>query len=172
MPLYLAGLYQDRGQARRLVDSLVDAGYPTSDISLAYRDLAEEDVTEREELGSDANEFSALTIHSAWERLGWLGGARPAYRDFVAPDIKHAVVAAGPLAIAIGGAQVGASAGGVVGAISNFGFPHSLAREWREGVLAGRAWVMLRTTESKAEAARALLEKYSPGLPAESLRHW
>lgn len=172
MPLYLAGLFKDRGQARRVVDALLDAGYKSEDIALALRDRAEEDVTQREELGEDAGQFRELAIHSAWERLGWLGGARPEYRNHVAPQIKHAIVTAGPLAIAIGGAQVGASAGGVVGAITNFGFPHDLAKQWRAGVLEGQAWLMLRTTETGAEQGRGIMQRYQPDLPAESLRHW
>jgi hypothetical protein len=172
LPLFIAGLFRDRGLAGRVISALLDAGVPSGDISLAARERAEEDVTARDELDVEDDDFGALAIHSAWERLGWQGGARPAYRDKVAPKIDFAFVAAGPLAIAIGGAQLGAAAGGIVGSMTNFGYLHETAREWYGRLIEGRAWVMVRTTEEQAERVRKIFEKYRADLGAESLRHW
>lgn len=173
MPLFIAGLFRDRGQAERVVTALLDRGIPSSEISLAAREEAEEDLNVRDQLGEGTEgEFAALAVHSAWERLGWQGGARPPYRDRVVPKIEMAYVAAGPLAIAIGGAQLGAASGGLVGAMNNFGFPLDLGRKWYHAISDGRAWLMVRTTEAEAGPIREIFGRYEPELPAESLRQW
>lgn len=172
MPVFIAGMYRDRGLAGRVVTSLLDAGVPSADISLVAREAAEEDLPGRDEMDAEETPFGSLAVHAAWERLGWAGGARPAYRDKVAPIIECAMVAAGPIAIAIGGAQLGACRGGLVGSMTNFGFLHETAREWYDRILQGQAWVMVRTAEDGAEKARRIIEKYSPEVGAESVRHW
>ena len=173
MPLFIAGLFRDRGLAERVITSLLDSGVPSADISLAVREESEEDLTERSRLDAAETPFGELATHAAWERLGWQGGARPPYRDKFAPKIDMAFLAAGPVAIAIGGAQLGASAGGLVGAIGNFGFTLEQAREWHARVVDGEAWVCVRTAkEDIAESARKIFERYKPELPAESIRHW
>jgi hypothetical protein len=171
VPVFIAGLFRDRGQADRVITALLDQGVPSDDISLAVREESEEDVVGRADLADTA--FGDLAIHSAWERLGWQGGARPAYRDKVAPQIEMAFVAAGPLAIAIGGAQLGACSGGLVGSMGNFGFPLSLARDWYAKLTEGRAWVCVRTQAAQtAGITRDIFRTYDPDLPAESTRHW
>lgn len=172
MPLFIAGTFRDRGLAERAVSALLDAGVPSKDISLAVREEAEEDVTARDEMTGGVSEFSALAVHSAWERLGWQGGARPAYRDKIPPQIDHAILAAGPLGIAIGGAQVGAAAGGVVGGMANFGFTLDTARSWYQNIVDGQAWVMVRGAETDATRIRPVFDKYQAGARAESIRHW
>lgn len=172
MPLFIAGMFRDRGLAERVITALLDAGVHSDDISLVVREEAEEDVTMRGELAEGGNEFAALAIHSAWERLGWQGGARPPYRDTIPPDIDLALLAAGPIAIAIGGAQLGACSGGIVGSMSNFGFTHETARQWYSRLIDGQAWIMVRTTEPEGGKIRPILDRYQPDLRADSLRRW
>jgi len=172
VPLFIGGIFRDRSQAGRVITALLDAGVPSSEISLAVREASEEDVNERHDIGNETVEYAELAVHSAWERLGWQGGARPAYRDVISPDIEFALLAAGPLCIAIGGAQLGACSGGVVGSMGNFGFPLDLAKQWYNHLIDGRAWVMVRTDERSAGRVRPIFEKYNPELPAESLRRW
>jgi hypothetical protein len=172
LPLFIGGMFRDRGLAERVITALLDAGVPSDDISLVVREEAEEDVNVRDDLAEAGNEFAALAIHSAWERLGWQGGARPPYRDTIPPDIDLALLAAGPIAIAIGGAQLGACSGGIVGSMSNFGFTHETARQWYSRLIDGQAWVMVRTTEPEAGRTRQIFDRYQPDLRAESLRRW
>jgi hypothetical protein len=172
LPVFIGGVFKDRGQAERVITALRDSGVPSSEISLVARELAEEDLNARADMGLESGEFAELALQSAWERLGWQGGARPAYRNVIPPNIEMAFVAAGPLAIAIGGAQLGASAGGIVGSMTNFGFTHELARDWYARIAGGAAWVMVRTDEGQAPRVKQLLEKHHWELAAESLRHW
>ena len=172
MPLFIGGMFRDRGQAERVVTALLDAGIPSNEVSIAFREEAEEDLTEREEWGREDAVFGSLAVHSAWERLGWAGGARPPYRDKVPPVVDMAFVAAGLIAVAIGGAQLGACSGGIVGSMANFGFPHELARQWYDRMVQGQAWVMVRTTEREGDRMQQVFEKYSGDLLGRSLRHW
>lgn len=172
MPLFIAGLFRDRGQAERAITSLLDGGVPSSEISLVVREEAEEDISARAEMTGDVDEFQKLAIHSAWERLGWAGGARPAYRDKFAPKIDMAFLAAGPIAIAIGGAQLGACSGGLVGSMTNFGFTHETARSWYEAITSGRAWIMVRSSESQRSVVDPVFEKHASEDRARSYRNW
>ncbi len=172
LPLFVAGMFRDRALADRVITALLDAGVPSSEISLAVRERAEEDVSRRGEEEDADNPFAELAVHSAWERLGWQGGARPAYRDRIPPDIELAILAAGPLAIAIGGAQVGAAAGGVPGTMTNFGFTHEMARQWYGRIIEGQAWVMVRTNLDEGDKVRKILDRFQAELRADSLRHW
>lgn len=172
MPLFIAGAFKDRGQAQRVFTALKAAGVPETEVSLVVREVAEEDVTIRPAMLDAGDPSSAYAGQSAWDRLGWQGGARPPYRNTVAPQIEMAFLAAGPVAVAIGGAQIGAAAGGIVGAMANFGFTLETARKWYEGIQGGQAWMMVRTTPKEASRAREVFERYQPADPAESLRHW
>ena len=172
MPLFIAGLFRDRGQAERAITSLLDGGVPSSEISLVVREESEEDISQREGMTGDVDEFGKLAIHSAWERLGWAGGARPAYRDKFSPKIDMAFLAAGPIAIAIGGAQLGACSGGLVGSMTNFGYTHETAREWYGAITDGKAWVMVRSSESQKGVVEPVFEKYASDQRARSHRSW
>src|SRR5688500_1849093 len=99
VPLFIAGVFRDRGLAERVVTALLDGGVPSSEISMVVREEAEEDLGDRE--NESGGEFAALATHSAWDRLGWQGGARPPYRDKFPPQVDRVYLAAGPLAIAI-----------------------------------------------------------------------
>ena len=170
MPQYILGIYADRGAARRVIDALGEQGVPSADISLVVREKSEEDVSRRAERRDEDVPFPELAIHSAWERLGWQGGARPPYRDQVAPQIDYALLAAGPIAISIGGAQLGASAGGVVGTLADYGFELDLAREYYTRVVEGAALVMVRTAEERAAAVRDVIARFEPVAAAERQR--
>jgi hypothetical protein len=169
---FIAGVYTDRGLAERVITALGDMGVPTSDISLVVREVAEEDVSGRGSLDATEQPFVGLAIHSAWERMGWQNAARPAYRDQVPPNIELAILAAGPVAIGIGGAQVGATAGGVVGSIGNFGFTLDQARRFYDRVLDGGAFVMVRTDTAGAGSIRELMRRFEPELEGEAVRAW
>lgn len=169
---YIAGVYSDRGLAERVIAALGEAGVPTSDISLVVREVAEEDVTGRDAIDASEQPFVGLAIHSAWERMGWQNAARPAYRDQVPPNIEMAILAAGPIAIGIGGAQVGATAGGVVGTIGGFGFNLEQARRFYDRVLDGQAFVMVRADTERADAVRQVMHRFEPELPGETVRAW
>jgi len=173
VPQFIAGIYSDRALAERVVRALKQSGVPTECLSLALREEAEEDLSHRDQLAEETP-FVGLAVHSAWERVGWQGGARPAYRDRIPPNIEFALIVAGPLAIALGGAQIGATAGGVVGALTNFGFPHDTARDFYERITAERQALVVAQSDDPAivEKARSVMQSFRPALLAEASRPW
>jgi len=168
---YIAAVYRDRGLAERVISALRDAAVRSGDISLVVREEAEETISSRDELEGDAT-FSGLAVHSAWERMGWQNSARPGYRDRVPPNIELAFLAAGPLAIALGGAQIGATAGGIVGGIGNFGFNHEFAQQCYDRIVDGGAFVMVGTPPDRLDPVRDTLCRFQPDLVGETIRPW
>jgi len=172
MARYVAALYRDRGLAERVITALEEAGVPHQEISLVLREKAEEDLTARDELDSSEVPFGELAVHSAWERMGWLGGARPAYRDRVPPDVEMAFIAAGPLAIGLGGAQIGATAGGIVGGISNFGFNLDFAKDCYDRILDGQVLVIAKAEGTTADRVRDTMARFRPERIGDTPRPW
>jgi len=172
MARYVAALYRDRGLAQRVITALAEVGVPHEEISLVIREKAEEDVTERDELDTSEVPFGELAVHSAWERMGWLGGARPAYRDRVPPDVEFAFIAAGPLAIGLGGAQIGATAGGIVGGITNFGFNLDFGKDCYDRILDGQALVMAKAADDSGSRVRDTMARFQPERIGEAPRPW
>jgi len=71
------------------------------------------------------------------------------------------VLAAGPLAAAIGstlaGAGIGAAAGGLIGALVGLGIPEEDAHFYAEGVKRGGVLVTVRTSDDRAHEALRIL---------------
>src|SRR5689334_12546943 len=122
MPRFIAASFEDRAQAGRAVQALQDAGIPSKDISLVAREPISEDIRDRDR-EDEHSAFTGLAVSAAWDRVGWQVGGMPEFRSKFAPDINLVIIAAGPIAISLGGAQVGATGGGIVGSLANFGIP-------------------------------------------------
>lgn len=159
MGRFVAGLFEDRAQAERVVQALQDAGVSHRAISFVVRERASEDVA-----GRDAEDvpsaFSDVALSAAWDRVGWQNSALPPYRTKIAPDVRMVLVAAGPIALSIGGPQVGATGGGVVGAITNFGVPLEVSQRYQERIHEGAALVAVTFAEGNPEPVRRILEQF------------
>lgn len=159
MGRFVAGLFEDRAQAERVIQALQDAGISHRAISFVVRERASEDVGHRDE-EDVPSAFSEIALSAAWERVGWQNSALPPYQTKFAPDVRMVLIAAGPLALAIGGPQVGASGGGVVGAAANFGIPLEAAQQYQERIHQGAALVGVSFPEGDPEPARRILEQF------------
>lgn len=156
---FVAGLFEDRAQAEKVIQALQEAGISHRAISLVAREQAAEEIARRdeEELPSA---FRDLALSAAWDRVGWQNSALPPYRTRVAPDVKMVIVAAGPLALSLGGPQVGATGGGIVGAAANFGIPLEVAKRYEARIHEGAALVGVYYPEGDPEPARRVLEQF------------
>jgi hypothetical protein len=163
MPRFIAAMFEDRAQAERVIQALQEAGIPRKDISLVARESMAEDIRDR---GREEEEsaFTGLAVSAAWDRVGWQVGGLPEFRTKVAPDVKLVIIAAGPIAISLGGAQVGATGGGIVGSLNNFGIPLENGRDFERRIHEGQPLVgVLFTAESarsSVETARQTLERF------------
>jgi hypothetical protein len=163
MPRFIAAAFPDRAQAARVVQALQDAGIPSGDISLVAREFQSEDVSDRDRTDQDSA-FTGMAVSAAWDRVGWQVGGLPEFRTQVARDVTMFIMAAGPIAISLGGAQIGATGGGIVGSLNNFGFPLEVGRDFEQRIHQGQPLVgVLFTAESPrttVETARQTLERF------------
>jgi hypothetical protein len=160
MARFMAAAFVDRAQADRVVYALKDAGIASKDISLVARETLSEDVRDRDR-EEEQTPFTGLAVSAAWDRVGWQVGGVPEFRSQVAPDVKMVIIAAGPIAISLGGAQIGATGGGIVGSLNNYGIPLETGREFERRIHEGQPLVgVLFTPESPADHVRAVRETF------------
>ena len=163
MARFIAAAFPDRAQADRVVHALQDAGIARKDISLVAREAIAEDISTRDR-PEESSAFTGLAVSAAWDRVGWQVGGRPEFQTQVAPQVDMVIIAAGPIAISLGGAQVGATGGGIVGSLNNFGIPLEVGRDFNRRINEGLPLVgVLFTPETPSghvEIARQTLERF------------
>ncbi|MFN2378153.1 MAG: DUF3341 domain-containing protein [Candidatus Binatia bacterium] len=138
-------------QARNITDSLKSAGFNQDDISVL---LADEEETSHFARTEDTRvPEGAATGASAGGllggALGWLVGAGALAIPGAGPFL-----AAGPILSALGGLAVGATAGGVGGALVGVGIPDEDAKRYESRLRDGNILISVHTDDG-AEAARA-----------------
>src|SRR5216684_4777851 len=163
MARFIAAVFEERAQAERVIQALQDAGIPRKEISLVARETLAEDLSDRGR-EEEPSAFTGLEVSAAWDRVGWQVGGLPEFRTKIAPDVKLVIIAAGPIAISLGGAQVGATGGGIVGSLNNFGIPLETGRDFERRIHEGEPLVgVLFTPESpraNVEISRQTLERF------------
>src|SRR2546423_12474269 len=163
MARFIAAAFADRAQADRVVHALQDAGIASKDISRVAGEAMAEDVSQRDR-PDESSAFTGLAVSAAWDRVGWQVGGLPEFRTQVAPDVDMVIIAAGPIAISLGGAQVGATGGGIVGSLNNFGIPLEIGRDFERRIHEGQPPVgVLFTSESPSavvQTARQALGRF------------
>ena len=154
----VAGLFNDREQARQAVNDLKNAGFSDDQIGIAARDR------------NDQNELIADTgTHGTTEAatkgavgggiLGGLVGLLVGLGALAIPGIGP-VVAGGVLAHTFGiaagttiaGAGIGAVGGGILGALTHLGIPEHEARHFETGFNQGGTLVTVTAGPRSAEA--------------------
>jgi len=138
----VAGLFETKASAERTLLDLRNAGFDARHISVIARDqdrareIADETGAEVATGAATGAGVGALLGAAA----GWLVGIGALAIPGIGP-----IVAAGPIAAALGvagttaaaGAGVGVVAGGVIGALTGWGFSESEARAYQDGVERG-----------------------------------
>src|SRR5918999_3323960 len=125
------GIYPDQLTAEDAVDSLKDAGFRNTDISVLFpdnvgtKDFAHEKGTKAPE-GASAGAGTGAAVGGV---LGWLAGIGVIAIPGVGP-----LVAAGPIMAALAGAGVGGAVGGLTGALVGMGIPEYEAKRY-EGMI-------------------------------------
>jgi hypothetical protein len=128
------GIYPDQLTAEDGVDTLKEAGFRSTDISVLFpdnqgtKDFAHEKHTKAPE-GAVTGGTSGAVIGGA---LGWLAGIGALAVPGVGPFI-----AAGPLMGMLGGIGVGTAIGGLTGALIGLGIPEYEARRYEGRIRRG-----------------------------------
>ncbi len=88
--------------------------------------------------------------------LGGLAGLVGSLAALAVPGLGP-IIAAGPLAAALGGALAGGAAGGIIGALSTIGVPDEYAREYAAAIEQGQTLVSVRADPLSAELVERVL---------------
>ena len=158
----VVGLFDHFADAQMVVQDLVDSGFRREDISLAANQTA----TGYTGDGSDLNNGQLTAGEAAGQDagvgagVGGVVGLLIGLGALAIPGIGP-VLAAGPLAAALGvtvgstitGAAIGAAAGGILGALTHLGVPNDQAEYYAEGVRRGGTLVAVSTSDNDAQKA-------------------
>jgi Heat induced stress protein YflT domain len=149
------GLFHGRDDAEDAINALKDAGISAEDVSVVARDR-DTDGTLAEDTGSEAG-TGAATGALAGGVLGGVAGWLIGIGALAIPGVGP-IIAAGPLAAALGGAALGAAGGGLIGALTGAGVPEDEAKWYDERVRSGGILVSVRAPGRYGEAMSIMRE--------------
>lgn len=142
-------------QANQILDSLINAGFSTNDISVLFPDkesthqFAHENHTKAPEgtvVGASAGGIVGGTI-------GLLAGIGALAIPGVGP-----LIAAGPLLAALSGAAAGAAAGGITGALVGMGIPEIEAKRYENRIAEANILISIHATDGdEVDRAKKIL---------------
>jgi uncharacterized membrane protein len=150
----IAGIFDTREQAERVVQALIDAGISRDQISLLTRaDEAEQAL----ESGSDTGQARNLTIGAVGG--GVMGGTLGTLVGMLAIGVPGIgpIVAAGPIAAVLSsygasmvfGAGVGAVGGGLLGGLAWAGVPKEEAHIYSEAIRRGNMVILVQSDNNE-----------------------
>ena len=149
------GVFDDRDDAQDAINALRDAGFDPSQISVLARDRNTANGL-AEDTGSEAG-TGAATGAIAGGLLGGVAGWLIGIGALAIPGVGP-IIAAGPLAAALGGAAIGAAGGGIIGALTGAGVPEDEARYYDEEFRRGGIVVSVTAPGRYGEASSILHE--------------
>jgi len=160
----VVGLFDTMSEAQNVVQQLVDVGFDRNEISLLANDARGEFQSSRAVGDSSSTAEGAGAGAVGGGVLGGVLGLLVGVGALAIPGIGP-VLAAGPLAAALGtagastlvGAGIGAAAGGVIGALVGAGIPEEDANFYAEGVRRGGTLVMVKADDTMAQRAYDLM---------------
>ena len=150
----IVGVFQNREQAQKAVTDLEHAGFTENQIGFAIRKPGGPDEPKLN-IAEAKEPSSGKTAAKAAVGGGVVGSVVGALTALLIPGIGP-VLAGGILAGAFGGAVVGAAAGDMVGTFMDMGVTENQAHYYEREFKAGRALVMVNTTDRQQEAQQIL----------------
>lgn len=151
------GIYTDRRTVETAVDTLKDAGFRNSDISVLFpdtegtKDFAHEKETKAPE-GATAGAGTGALLGGG---LGWLTGI-----GMLAIPGAGPFIAAGPIMAALAGAGAGGVVGGVAGALIGMGMPEYEAKRYEGRIKEGGILLSVHSDDSEWKSkAKEILER-------------
>jgi uncharacterized membrane protein len=151
------GIFQQAGQAERALEALRAAGFTANHVSVVAKDTdAVTPLTPATETGMEGAGTGAALGGLTGGVLGWLAGIGVLAIPGLGP-----IVAAGALALTLGGAALGAVTGGLIGALVDLGVPDEEALGYQATVEQGSLLLTVVTPDdTQAATALAILEQY------------
>jgi len=160
----IVGLFDDVNDAHAAVQELMDAGIPHNDISIVANDAKGEYTHYRADGSNVAADAGKGAVGGGV--LGGVLGLLVGVGALAIPGIGP-VLAAGPLAAALGtagastlvGAGVGAATGGLIGGLVGMGIPEEDANMYAEGVRRGGTLVTAKVADAIADRAVQIMQR-------------
>ncbi len=141
------GIYPTALQAERAVDTLIAAGFPSSDISVLLPDVrsTKEFAHEKDTKAPEGTAVGVTTGGVIGGTLGVLAGVGMLAIPGIGPFI-----AAGPIMAGLAGLGVGGAVGGLVGALVGMGIPEYEAKRYEGRVKGGGTLLSVHCDTSEA----------------------
>jgi hypothetical protein len=152
----IAGFFRTREQGEAARQALLAAGFTADEVGFVAGDTR----------GHTTPRIGPIESTGAGSEMvedAWIGGVVGLAAGMVALAIPGIgpLLAAGPLAGAIGGMTVGAATGGVIGLLKDQGISEEEAEFYAEGVKRGGALVTVHgLSDERAANAREILERH------------
>jgi len=150
-------LCRNQEQASRIVDELKGSGFSKNDISVLFsdksgtKDFAHEKNTKAPE-GATTGLATGGVLGGV---LGWLAGVGALAIPGIGP-----FVAAGPIMAALGGATIGAGAGGLIGALVGLGIPEYEAKRYEGKLREGNILISVHSDNAdETRRAKEIFER-------------
>jgi len=145
------GIYATAEQAERAVDTIIAAGFASSDISVLLQDSAStrEFAHEKDTKAPEGTTAGVTTGGVIGGTLGVLAGIGALAIPGVGP-----LIAAGPIMAGLAGLGVGGAVGGIVGALVGMGIPEYEAKRYEGRVKDGGTLLSVHCDTSE-EVSRA-----------------
>ena len=147
----VVGLFDRFADAEDAIGELAKSGIDRNRISIVAKDAKGEYV----KLAGGSSLVAGAGTGAA---IGGVAGLILGLAAIAIPGVGP-VVAAGPLATALGSAGVGAAAGGIMGALTGMNIPEDDARYYAEAIGQGGALILYNSTDEQAEYVREVLNR-------------
>ena len=141
----LIGIFDTEHEAINVIKRLKEIGYREDDITVIAKDkekmerIDDQTDVDTESPGDGSKVGAGAAIGGA---VGGLAAALPALGLLAIPGIGP-ILAAGPIAVILGGAVAGGVAGGLIGALTEMGVSDEDAKEYKHQIEQGKIIVMV-----------------------------
>jgi hypothetical protein len=175
----VVALYDNLDDAQQTVRELVDNGLPRDQISLVASDRTGQYGESMSPADQPSGAVQGAGVGAGiGAALGGIGGLLVGLGALAIPGIGP-VIAAGPLAAALGGiagagvgAVAGGAAGGLIGGLTDMGVTEAQAGYFAEGVRRGGSLVTVRTEDPVTERAKDVMNRHHPIDVNERAAEW
>ncbi|HEX4133723.1 MAG TPA: general stress protein [Bryobacteraceae bacterium] len=150
------GIYDSVGHAERAVDTLVQSGFPSGDISVLLPDVhsTRDFAHEKETKAPEGTATGAATGGVIGGVLGVLAGVGTLAIPGLGPFI-----AAGPIMAGLAGLGVGGAVGGIIGALVGMGIPEYEAKRYEGRLRSGGVLLSVHCdTSNEIKRAKDMLK--------------
>lgn len=166
----IGGVYENEDKALNAIQSLKELGFDTREISVFAKDKdTVDDIEDRTDVNAESdsdgrgkNAGKGFGIGAGTGGvLGGIGGLIAEIGLLTIPGIG-VLAAAGPLATTLSGAAIGATGGGIVGALTGAGIPEKDAKQYEEYLKGGNILILAEVDEEQRERIHEAFQSAEP----------